>query len=201
MRLWSTVVSQLETLPRETTTESGGRSALAATGASSLDEAPLQVRDRRRQLLVGPVVADGRHLPRTLANHPREGPRVLQQRARRDVRPDVALACEAVAFRAHALERLLAERRAVAGACLHPRVVGAGREHLDVRHHRRVLEPAELGALAAEDAELRRLEGQVIRLPGDCVELATERRNPPAVGDVAADDLQPNLAVVGNAQP
>src|SRR5215216_7206678 len=109
MRLWSTVVSQLEVRPRETTAESGGRSALAATACSSLAEPPLQVRDRGRHLRARPVLADRGHRPGAVADHVRERLRIVQERIGRDVRPDVALRGEAVAFRARADERLLSE--------------------------------------------------------------------------------------------
>src|SRR5215211_2928213 len=182
------------------TTESGGRSALTATAAPSLAEALLQVRDRRRQLLLGPVLADRRHLPRPVADHVPETLGVLQQRARRDVRADAALGREAVAFGAHAFERFPPERGPVVDAALYPRLVLGGRQHLDLRQHRGVLDAAELGTLAAEGSELRGAEGRVVGLARDRVELAAERRNPPAVSDVAADDPQADGAVVRHAQ-
>src|SRR5215217_8275777 len=164
MRLWSTVVSQLEVRPRATTAESGGRSALA--------EPPLQVRDRGRHLRARPVLADRGHRPGAVADHVRERLRIVQERIGRDVRPDVALRGEAVAFRARADERLLSELELRVRATLHPRLVLVGRQHLDPREHRGVLQPAELGALTAEGAELRRPEARVVALPGNRIELA-----------------------------
>src|SRR3954451_9455321 len=97
IRLWSTVVSQLETRPCETRTETGGRSALAATICSLL-EALLEVRDRRVELLLRPLLADRRHLADAVLDDLRQSLLVAEQRVLRDVRADVALRGEPVAL-------------------------------------------------------------------------------------------------------
>ena len=58
----------------------------------------------------------------------------------------------------------------------------------DVERHVRVLEPAELGALPAVDAGSARVEDDVVRPPGDHIDLAVELRDPKAVDDVRAPD-------------
>src|SRR3954465_1849502 len=108
IRLWSTVVSQLETRPCETTSETGGRSALAAT-ARSLLEALLKVGDRRVELFLRPVPADRRHLAGAMDNHFRDPLFVAEQRVLRDVRSVAPLRGEAVALGADTDEGLLAE--------------------------------------------------------------------------------------------
>src|SRR4029079_11873378 len=191
-------VSQLETRPCEIVAERGGRSALAAT-RPSLVESLLQIGDRRVDLLLRPVLPDRRHLPDAGADDIRKAFVVGEQWVRGDVRPDPALRGQAVALRADADERLLAERGAVALSLLAPGVVLVRRHHLDPREHRRVLDAAELGALAREGAELRRAEARVVDLSGDRVELAAERRHPPAVRDVVALDLQSHRPVLRQA--
>src|SRR5881398_3515283 len=99
------VVNQLETRPRETTTDAGMGSALAATAASRL-EALAQVCHRRVELLVAPRLSDRRHLAAALADHERERGPVTQERALRDRRADVALRREPVALGAGADEGL-----------------------------------------------------------------------------------------------
>src|SRR5919206_1396663 len=128
IRLWSTVDSQLEARPRAMTTERGGRSALAATRASSLVEALLQIADRRLQLALRPVLADCRHRPGAVADDRPEPLGVPEQRVRRDVRPDVALRGQSVALRADSLERLLPEGLLVVLAPSDPGAVLARRE-------------------------------------------------------------------------
>src|SRR6266487_5378312 len=106
IRLWSTVVSQLEMRPRETTAETG--SALAATTASRV-EPLLQVVEHHLQLLVAPGRADSGHLVAPLPEEERHRLAVGEERALRDRRPDVALAGEPVARGADTLERLAAD--------------------------------------------------------------------------------------------
>src|SRR2546428_2441746 len=93
--------------PRETSFEPGTGSALAATAASGL-EALLQVVDGCFELLVAPGLADGRHRVPSAPEQRRQRCAVRQQRALGERWADVALAGEAVAARADALERLAA---------------------------------------------------------------------------------------------
>src|SRR5689334_25235111 len=199
MRLWSTVVSQLDSRPRETTIETGGRSALAATGTTDL-EARVQVGDQRVDLELRPVVPHGGHLADAGPEDARQPRLVAEQRVRRDVRADRALAGEAVALRANPDEGLLAERLLVGLPLLDERGVPGGGEHLHLREHLGVEQPAELGALAAEGAELRREPRRLVGMARDRVELATERRHPPAVVDVVRDDPQAHRLVVRQPQ-
>ena len=83
---------------------------------------------------------------------------------------------------------------------LNPGLVVGDRHHLDLREHRRVLEAAELGTLAAEGAELRRPESQVVGPSRNRVDLAAERGDPPAVVDVVRDDRQAHRLVERQAQ-
>src|SRR5438034_10972660 len=160
--------------PRETSFETGTGSALAATAASGL-EALLQVVDGRLELLVAPGLAHGGHRVQPAPEERRQRRAVREQRALGDRRPDVALAGKAVAARAHALEGLAAHLGRRREPSLDPRVVLAGRHHPHVTDHGCVLDAAELGALAAEGAELRRAEGLAIDPAGDCVQLPPER--------------------------
>src|SRR3954469_25857374 len=119
IRVWYTVVSQLETRPSATTAESGGRSALAAT-TCSLREALVQVRDHRVDLRLRPVVADGRHLAGAVADDVGQPLAVAEQGVLGDVRAVATLRRQAVALGAHADEGLLAEPELVIGAPAHP---------------------------------------------------------------------------------
>src|ERR687887_2624944 len=146
IRLWSTVVSQLERRPRARMVETGGVSALAAT------EPLLQVAKECLQLRVVPGFADRRHLVAPVPQEQRHRVPVGEKRALRDRRPDVALAREPVTACAHALEGLAADLGRRLQPLPYPGVVALGLHHLDVRDHRRVLDPAELRALASEGA-------------------------------------------------
>src|SRR5436190_3838900 len=176
------------------------RSALAAISASRVETLG-EVVERRLQLAVAPRLADGRHLAAALAQKEGERLGIAQDGALRDRRPDVALAGEAVTLRADAVEGLVPERLAVALALLDPGVVLLGRDDVDPHQHRRVLDSTELGALAAEGAEPVREEGHAVDLAGDGVELAAERGDPPAMGDVRGHDLELDLAVVRDLHP
>ncbi len=106
---------------------------------------------------------------------------VLQRRA------VVALALDAVALRADADERLGrdgAARRRV-GWPGRPRTA-AVLTTLTVAFISAWQDPAELGALAVVRADLVGLEPGVVDTPRDRVDLAAERRDPPAVDDVAS---------------
>src|SRR5712692_8504158 len=110
IRLWSVVVSQLATRPSYQAGGAANNSVLTATGVSPpCPEARLQVADRRIHQLVVPRRADGRHLPEAVAQQVTQGFRRAERRVRRDRGADQSLAAEAVAGRAHADERLLAE--------------------------------------------------------------------------------------------
>src|SRR4051794_18614786 len=122
MRLWSSVVSQLDTRPCERVTPAGGRATLTATRAS-LVEALLQVGDRRVELPLRPALADRGHLPGAVPDDVRDPLAVREQRVGGDVRADVALSRKAVALRADALEGLLAEVGGLRLALLNPHVV------------------------------------------------------------------------------
>ena len=71
MRLWSTVTSQLASLPSFHETGYAG-SALAATRARSLVDVRLRVREQRRHLRLRPAVADRRHVAAPVAHDRRE---------------------------------------------------------------------------------------------------------------------------------
>src|ERR1044071_4155812 len=194
IRLWSTVVSQLETRPRARMTETAGDSALAAM------EPPLQIRDERVQLPVAPGPADRGHPVAPVAHEQRQRVAVGEDRALRDRRPDVTLAREPVAGGAYALEGLAADLRGRMRPSVPPGVVGLGLHHLDVGDHRRMLDPAELRALAAEGAELDRPPRLAVGLAGDRVELAAHRRHVPAVRHVRGADLERRPAPHWEAQ-
>src|SRR5439155_15777201 len=162
----------------------------AASGAEAL----AGVRDRGVQLVVAPGLANRRHLPAALAQQDRQRLRVGKHRALGDRRPDVPLAGEAVALRADAVERLAREHLRLREPLSYPGVVLAGGKHLDTHRHRRVLDAAELRALAAEAAELEGAERGAVDLAGNRVELAAKRRDPPAVGDIGGADLELDLA-------
>ena len=68
--------------------------------------------------------------------------------------------------------------------------VGPLRPGLDGREHRGVEDAAELGALAVVAAGLRRLEPGVVDPARDRLDLAAERRDPPAVDHVGRHDLE-----------
>src|SRR5712691_13234890 len=162
IRLWSVVVSQLATRPSYHAGRAGSTSVLTATFRS---EARLQVADRRVHQLVVPRRSDRRHLPEAVAQQLAQRRWIAERRVRRDRGADQSLAAEAVARRADADERLLAD----AGRRLRCR------NDLHEAAHRRVLDPAELGAANSVRADLLRLEPRVVRLAGDRVDLAAER--------------------------
>src|SRR5713101_1441704 len=169
IRLWSTVTSQLATLPRFQSS-TGTVSALAATRRRSLVDALLEVREQRLQLLLRPAGADGRHPAAPLGHDLLEPGGLRDDRVCGDRGTVTALRLHAVAHRADALELRAAEVR------LHGRgdvrVVRLLRRRDHARAHRLVVEPAELGTLADVRPGAVGLEPRVIRLAGDRVGLA-----------------------------
>src|SRR5579872_2373905 len=166
IRLWSTVTSQLATLPCFQST-TGTVSTLTATRRRSLVDAVPDVVEERLHLLVRPAGPDGGHLAASGAQERLEPRRLGQQRVVRDLRPVVALALHPVTRCADALEL------AAAQVGLHGRrdvrvvLLLRGRDHAVA--HRLVIEAAELGALPDVRAGLVGLEPRVVRLPGDRV--------------------------------
>src|SRR6266576_3722006 len=108
IRLWSVVVSQLEKRPRESCTCAGTVSTLTAIRGLHL-EPLLQVVDRRVQLLLTPVVADGRHRVAALSEEEGERVAVGEQRALRDRRADQPLAVHPVTLGTDAGEGVVAD--------------------------------------------------------------------------------------------
>src|SRR5438067_1616503 len=194
IRLWSTVTSQLAMRPLFQPTGYTA-SDLAATCRSQwrgLVDVLLHVGDERGDLGVRPALADGRH--RAL----RAGEAVLEDSLQSallreegvvgDRGPVAALAEVAVAGRADAAPLLLPERLPSGrGDVVLVRLLRLGH---DRREHRRVIDAAELRALALVAAGLIRLEPEVVRVAWDGLNLAAERRDPPAVDDVRRDHIE-----------
>src|SRR5581483_466770 len=189
IRLWSTVVIQLATRPRFQSARYGGTSVLTATREPSL-----QVAEQRVDLRVGPVLADGRHPALALPEELLERLPVGERRVPRDLRAVGALAERPVALRAGARERLLPDRCAAGPVRGEEAAELLGGDDDDVRPHRRVVEAAELGALAWVGAEPVGLEPRRVHAPGNRVDLSAETRDPPAVGDVGRRHLEPHDA-------
>src|SRR5512133_470945 len=106
IRLWSTVVIQLDTRPRRQSARYV--STLAATRLPLVDDG-LQVLLEGSELIVRPRASDGRHVARrrldavlAIGEEPAQALRLNEQRAGRDIRPVAALAAEPVALRADA---------------------------------------------------------------------------------------------------
>src|SRR6266404_460976 len=171
IRLWSTVVSQLATLPCFQST-TGTVSALAATRRRSLVDVLLEVGEQRLQLLVRPAGTDGRHAPATLGHDLVEPGRLRDDRVRSDRRTVVALRLHPVACRADALDLGTPELRRRGRADVLVVVRLRRRDH--PRAHRFVVEPAELGALADVRLGGVGLEPRVVRPAGNRVGLAAE---------------------------
>ena len=114
---------------------------------------------------------------------------VAQRRRASDPWADAALAVHPVALGADARPLLLAQlaraRVLLGPALLEPRVERGWRHDLDRGEHLRVLEPAELGALARVRPLVVGLEPRVVRPTGDRVDLPAERGDPPGVDDVS----------------
>jgi hypothetical protein len=66
-----------------------------------------------------------------------------------------------------------------------------------------VVEAAELGALALEHADARRLEPRLVELPGDRVHLSAQCRDPPRVDDVPVGrgDVKLDRPPLGRTHP
>ena len=109
-----------------------------------------------------------------------------------------AFAFHAVTFRADALERLLSHR--LAGRRVRCEEAGELRlaDRLHRGGHRSMLGAAELGAATGERSGSLRLEPRVIRTARYGVDLAAERRDPPAVDDVGGDHLEVDDPVHGH---
>src|SRR5262249_8199702 len=137
----------------------------------------------RRDLLVRPARADGRHdAVRAGATVAYEGlDRLLTRQCRRsgDLRPDASLPREAVALRADALPRLLPELARSGGhlvlSLLLPGGEGVPRHDLDRSEHLRVLEAAELRALTRVGAGPVCFEPGLVDPSRDRVDLPAER--------------------------
>src|SRR5918994_5094394 len=138
MRLWSTVASQLAKRPWVHGTGYVGVSALVAT------EPLLEVIRQRLHLAVVPLLAYRRHLAAPVA-HDLGDDSGVRDGAGAQARADEALALLAVAFRAGAVEDLLAEVGLAGllapGLLCQPRVELVGLHHLDRREHLRMLDP------------------------------------------------------------
>src|SRR5439155_14347519 len=123
------------------------------------------------------------HLVLAVAQQILERRRLAEQRAARDLRADVALSGEPVALRAGAGEGLLADRRAARLVQRKELLVKASGDDGDVSPHRRVLDAAELRALAGVHTDLHRLEPGRVRPARNRVDLSPQLRDPPAVCD------------------
>src|SRR4051812_23764942 len=195
IRLWSTVVTQLETRPRFQSTGYTG-SALAATRRCPLVDVLLEIAEERVQLRFRPGLPHGRHLALAVAHDRVEARRLRDDRAPRDRGAEVAFALHAVARRAHALELRLSEAGGRADEALIVRV----RSRYHPRAHRLVEGAAELCALSDVRPRLVRLEPRVVRLAGNRVGLASELGNPPAVVHVRRADREVHDLADGNVQ-
>src|SRR3954447_25490421 len=181
IRLWSTVTSQLASLPFFHETGYAG-SALAATRARSLVDVRLRILQERRHLRLRPAVADGRHVAAAVSHDRFEPRRLRQQLVLRQVGAVAALALHAVTRRADALE-LRAPELARRGRARERAVVAVGgREH--ARVHRLVIQAAELRALPVVRAGTVGFEPDVVRPARNRLDLPAELRDPPAVHDV-----------------
>src|SRR5262249_25734615 len=166
--------------------------------STAMTEPLLQVLEQGVELPFAPVASYRRHRVLPVADDRLEAVLVLDDRAVGDVRADPARAGQAVALGADALELLLAEVGRSVGlrTCLsgEPAVELICRDGLHRGSHRRVLDPAELCALSRERPRLVHLEPGVVRMAGDGVDLAAERRNPPAVDHVVGRraDVEPD---------
>src|SRR5436190_5559228 len=156
MRLWSVVVTQEATRPCVHGARAGADSTLTATGAL-LRDARGQVVEEGVQLRLRPAAPDRRHGRATLLEQGGDPRSLSDERVAGQRRPDSALALHAVAFGARALEGLAAEAGGdgVARPLLEPGLEPGRRQHLDLGCHRRVEQPAELGAAALVGPRVR----------------------------------------------
>src|SRR5204863_3428327 len=142
-------------------------------------------------LCLRPGVADRRHRPPRAGEAVAEDalqPRLLrEQRVVGDRRGVAALPEVAVASRADAVPDLLADRL-LPGREVVP--VGPLRVGLDSRAHGSVEYAAELSTLAVVAPGRVRPEPEVVDPARDRLDLAAERRDPPAVDDVRRHDLE-----------
>src|SRR6266849_1831969 len=189
IRLWSSVTSQLATLPLFHVTGYAA-SDLAATRAGSLVDRGLRVLDERCHLRVRPAVADGGHLDPAVPHDVGDARGLGEQRVVREGRAVAALTLHPVAHGAGPLELCAPERARRGLARVRAEVGRARRDH--ARAHRLVVEAAELGALPVVRADSVGLEPAVIRLARDRLDLPAELRDPPAVHDVVRLDGEEN---------
>src|SRR4051812_19397572 len=197
MRLWSTVVTHDATRPRRQSARYV--SVLTATRRPLVDVPP-EVHVERRELLARPAAADGRHVAvgrrdpvLAVLQQPPQPLRLGQDRARRDVRPVVALALRPVALGADARPFVASE--VPRGLGRDPRLVVRERLGQYLRLHLRMEDAAKLAAAAAVRPRGVRLEPRLGVAAGYRVELAPELRDPPAVVDVVRVDLHLHHAV------
>src|SRR5438876_2752041 len=167
IRLWSTVVSQLEKRPRERIAAAGS-GADATSTATAAPRKTLHVSKQGIHLPAGPAPADGGHLDASVSQQRLERWGLGEHRVSSEVGSEPTLSLEAVTGRADAIEGHLAE---VGGAVrlrarlpVVPGLEVATRERLDGGVHVRVVVAAELAALALEGALPVGLEGQVVGL-------------------------------------
>src|SRR5581483_1843269 len=142
MRLWSTVVIQLATRPRFQSARYGCTSVLAATREPSF-----QVAEERVDLRVRPVVANRRHPALSVPDEVLERLPIGERGIAGDLRSVAALPERAVTLCADAGERLLPDGRAARVVPGQELGVRPWADDDDVGLHRRVIQPAELGAL------------------------------------------------------
>src|SRR5438552_9557730 len=177
IRLWSTVASQPEKRPRETIVAAGSGATLRATATTG--EA-LDIGEQSVHLLVAPATPHGGHLVAAVQEQRLDRGRLLEDRVAAQVRPERSLCMEPVAGRAGAVERHLPEVRGAvrlrAGLVAVPGLEVAVRDRLYGGDHVRVLVAAELTALSLERPRAVGAEPEVVRLAGDRVQLALERR-------------------------
>src|SRR5262245_23177114 len=108
IRLWSTVVSQLEKRPRETTAAAGSGEGATSTATGSPGET-FDVGEQGVQLAVAPALADRGHLVAAVLEQGRECVSLLEDRVAAEVGAVATLRFEPVAGRADPVESHLAE--------------------------------------------------------------------------------------------
>src|SRR5205085_10129784 len=149
--------------------------------------------------------ADGGHLDSAVLKQRLERRRLFEDWVAAEVGAECSLRVKAVAGRADPVEGHLPEvggavrlRRRFTGV---PRLEIAARDGLDGGEHVWVLVAAEFAALALERPGPVGATPEVVRLAGDRVELALERRDPPAVVDVLRIDDQLDVAMRRHLHP
>src|SRR6266550_160630 len=180
----------------------GAGATLTATACS---REALDVGEQRVHLPRVPAPADRGHLDAAVSQQRLDRLGLVEDRVSAQVRPVAALPLKAVARGADAVEGHLAEIGGAAllrpGLAVVPRLEVARRESLDRSEHVRMLVSAELAALALESPCAVGPELEVVRPAGDCVELALQRRDPPAVVDVLRGDVELDVTVRRDPHP